>query len=256
MTARVMAFCPAQIRNLEGGDVANPQKEDGYTPIAHTILEALATHVISPDEWRVLMVILRKTYGWNKKTDSISLSEFARITGITRNHVSRVICKLASRNIIYRVAPVQGTDGPRSGANDIIIYGFQKDFDKWVGWPPNGGMAPKQDRDGPRSGTKVAPKQGHTKERIKKIQKKILSDDEFLVSLKEKFTWVDFEQEMAKIDAWLLANPERQKTRRFVVKWLSKVQKPMQIPRRPPSKEGTVGIPDWIEKAAKEGWKV
>jgi len=33
-------------------------------------------------------------------------------------------------------------------------------------------------------------------------KRNILSDDEFLTSLKEKFTWVDFEREMAKIDAW------------------------------------------------------
>jgi len=62
-----------------------------------------------------------------------------------------------------------------------------------------------------------------------KKKKNILSDDEFLKSLKEKFTWVDFDREMAKIDAWLLANPGRQKTRRFIVKWISRVEKPMEI---------------------------
>ena len=91
----------------------------------------------------------------------------------------------------------------------------------------------------------------------KKIYKrKVLNDEEFLASLKEKFTWVDFEQEMAKIDAWLLANPGRQKTRRFVVKWISKVQKPMQITKQKVAQPGTVGMPKWIEKAAKEGWKI
>jgi phage replication O-like protein O len=74
--------------------MADVQKEDGYTPIAHTILEALAKHVISPDEWRVLMMIFRKTYGWNKKIDSISLSEFSKFTGIKRNHISRITRQL------------------------------------------------------------------------------------------------------------------------------------------------------------------
>ncbi len=153
--------------------MANVQKENGYTPIAHPILEALARHVISPDEWRILMVIFRKTYGWSRKEDSISLSQFSEMTEIPRNHISRVISKLISRNIIYRVAPIQGTYGPHSGANDKSIYGFQKDFDRWGGWPLNRGMAPKQDKGGPHLGQRVAPKQGHTKEKEKENIKEI-----------------------------------------------------------------------------------
>jgi len=94
------------------------------------------------------------------------------------------------------------------------------------------------------------------------IQKKyikkrnILSDDEFLTSLKEKFTWVDFEREMAKIDAWFLANPGRQKTRRFIVKWISKVEKPMGIISKPIPHKESDGKPSWIGDAMKEGWKI
>jgi len=158
--------------------VANPQKENGYTPIAHTILEALATHVISPDEWRVLMVILRKTYGWDKKEDLISNSQFAKITGISRNHIPRILKKLISRNIIYRVSPIQGTGVPHSGDGSIITYGFQKDFDKWRRCPPNRGLSPDQDKGVPHSGPRVSPKQGHTKETLTKetIQKKAYSE--------------------------------------------------------------------------------
>jgi DNA polymerase III delta prime subunit len=64
----------------------------------------------------------------------------------------------------------------------------------------------------------------------KKIYKrKVLSDDEFLASLKEKFTWIDWEQTMIKMDAWLMANPGRKKTRRFIVNWINKIEKPLKI---------------------------
>jgi len=87
-------------------------------------------------------------------------------------------------------------------------------------------------------------------------KRNILSDDEFLKSLKEKFTWVDFEREMAKIDAWLLANPGRQKTRRFIVKWISKVEKPMGITAKqmPAFKENRDPIPE-LRDAIRKGWK-
>lgn len=143
--------------------MASPQKENGYTPIAHTILEALSRQVISPDGWRILMIIFRKTYGWDKKQDRISHTQFSEITGISRNHIPRAINKLISRNIICKVSPNQGTGVPQSGDRNIISYGFQKDFDKWVGGVSPKQGSPKQDKGVPQSGPKVSPKQGHTK---------------------------------------------------------------------------------------------
>lgn len=57
----------------------------------------------------------------------------------------------------------------------------------------------------------------------------ILSDEDFLIKLKEKYTWIDFNQTMSKMDAWLLANPQRKKTRRFIVSWFNRIEKPMEI---------------------------
>ena len=50
--------------------MANPRKKNGYTPIANEIMDALALiKKPSPYEWNILMFLLRKTYGWNKKED-------------------------------------------------------------------------------------------------------------------------------------------------------------------------------------------
>jgi hypothetical protein len=64
---------------------------------------------------------------------------------------------------------------------------------------------------------------------VKKPTRASLTDEDFLSSLKEKFTWVDFETVMVKMDAWLLAHPGRKKTRRFIVNWLNKIEKPVEI---------------------------
>jgi phage replication O-like protein O len=118
----------------EKGLMASPQKENGYTPIAHEILEKLSTQVISPDEWRVLLIIFRKTYGWDKKEDRIALSQFAAITGMKKQHISRALSKLVLRNMIYRVTQ-SGNQLPNQVTPMIITYGIQKDFEKWVGLP-------------------------------------------------------------------------------------------------------------------------
>jgi hypothetical protein len=63
---------------------------------------------------------------------------------------------------------------------------------------------------------------------------KTLAETDFLATLKAKFTWLNFDQEMIKIDAWLLAHPGRKKTHRFIVNWLNKIEKPMEIVSQDP----------------------
>ncbi len=217
--------------------MASPQKENGYTPIAHTILEQLSKQVISPDEWRILMIIFRKTYGWDKKQDRISHSQFSEITGIARNHIPRIINKLLSRNIIYRVSPIQGTPVPYLGYTNIVSYGFQKNYDKWVRCPPFRGQSPEQDLGVPHSGPKVSPKQGHTKETIQKklLQKKEqkLCDEDFWKEIRSIYTWVDIDEQIAKMKGYQLT-PRGNKwkmTKRRVISWLNRIDKPIESPK-------------------------
>jgi len=66
-----------------------PQKENGYTPIANEIMDALCSHRISGEERQLLDCIIRKTYGWNKKVDEISLSQFMKMTGMYKTSHSK-----------------------------------------------------------------------------------------------------------------------------------------------------------------------
>ena len=44
------------------------------------------------------------------------------------------------------------------------------------------------------------------------------------------FKHIDVENELAKMDAWLLTRPGRKKTQRFIVNWLNKIDKPVETP--------------------------
>jgi len=54
------------------------------------------------------------------------------------------------------------------------------------------------------------------------------TDQEWMESLKDLYPWVDLATEMKRIDAWLSINPRRQKTKRFIINWLNKVEKPLE----------------------------
>jgi len=97
--------------------MANPKLEDGYTRVANELLEALARIKLCAYETKALIFIIRKTYGWNKKTDWIALSQISENTCILKPNVSRTIKRLQSRNIITR-------DNHRH-------VGLQKDYEKW-----------------------------------------------------------------------------------------------------------------------------
>lgn len=61
------------------------------------------------------------------------------------------------------------------------------------------------------------------------------TDEEFMAVLKANpaYSHVDWTQEMGRIDAWLSANPSRKKTRKFVVNWLNRIEKPMAVGGKP-----------------------
>jgi len=102
--------------------MANPQVEEGFVPIANEIAEALMRVNLSPYESRVLWFIFRKTYGWSKKTDWLTLSQFAKCIQLDRRLIFRAIKSLAAKNMIV----IEKDD---SGS---IRYGFQKDHEGWI----------------------------------------------------------------------------------------------------------------------------
>ena len=101
--------------------MANPQKENGHIDIANEIAEALARINLSPYQTRVLWVIWRKTWGWHKKEDRISIGQFQKLTGINKRNILRAIKQLIKKNLVIKKNTIPSTYGP------------QKDYEKWQG---------------------------------------------------------------------------------------------------------------------------
>lgn len=100
--------------------MANPQCEDGYTKIANQIIERLITTPLTGSEWSICMFVIRKTYGYKKKLDAISLSQFQKSCLLSRQTVVNGLNRLVKSNILVKVE------------GRITIYGFQKDYERWL----------------------------------------------------------------------------------------------------------------------------
>lgn len=99
----------------------NPQLEDGFTRIANELLEAISTFGFSQRELSVLLAIIRKTYGYGKKTDDMSASQLTALCNVPRQHVTTTLLSLANRNVISKIPGRFGS-----------IIGIQKNHKKWI----------------------------------------------------------------------------------------------------------------------------
>ncbi len=138
--------------------MASPQVEDGYTRIANELLDAMCALRLNGQQWRVLMTIIRQTYGWHQKTDWISGSQIAQMTGLHRAHVCRALKALLQARVILR-------EGRR--------VGVQKDYTAWQNVTQSGNCYPIEQQKNvtqlgntvTQSGNKMLPNQVHTKDK-------------------------------------------------------------------------------------------
>ncbi|RUM87194.1 MAG: hypothetical protein DSZ24_06740 [Thermodesulfatator sp.] len=136
--------------------MASPQVENGYTRVANELLEALCRAQLGGREMRVVLAVIRLTYGFQNKESAISLGKLAKITGLRRERLSEVVKALERKNVL-RV----------SRENGQLILGLQKDYSRWVsqkGVSQKGGspkMGLSQKGGSPKMGQGV-PKKGNT----------------------------------------------------------------------------------------------
>lgn len=80
----------------------NPQLSDGYTPLANTLFESILRADLKLRQLKVVLAIIRETYGWHRKEAEISLSRFMQLTGIDRRNISRSVQELTEIGAILR----------------------------------------------------------------------------------------------------------------------------------------------------------
>ncbi len=100
------------------------QLENGYTRIANEILEALASTDLNGTQRRIIDVVLRQTYGYQRKDHEISITFIANATNIHKKQIQRELNVLIERKIIDVV--VEAT------FNKSRVLSLNKNYKGWL----------------------------------------------------------------------------------------------------------------------------
>ncbi|EFN5456171.1 replication protein [Escherichia coli] len=115
----------AKILNFGRGNFAEQELrvadiDDGYTRFANELLEAIASADLTARQLKVMLAYVRKTYGFNKKTDRIADEQISQLTGLSRQNVNKAKKELISMNCLFM-------DGNKIGVNrEVSAWKFSK----------------------------------------------------------------------------------------------------------------------------------
>jgi phage replication O-like protein O len=180
--------------------MANPQKENGHTQIANEVMEALGRIRIPGEARQVLDVIIRKTWGWNKKNDQISLSQFCLATSMKKDKIIRARNKLQKMNLIC----------VSQKGNDLCqTYLFNKDFESWKPFPKKETF-PKKEMIVSQKGNASYPKKEPTKDTTTKDT--TTKDKDIRASFDERFwpVWKKRVNKVGAFKAWKALKPSEE----------------------------------------------
>ncbi len=106
--------------------VASPQLENGYTPIANELLEAVYSADLNATQLKIVLFIMRYTYGFSRKQHTLSVSFIANGTGISRRYITSELQKLIDANIVKIIETQVGTR-----ARTLQINKHYKEWDNY-----------------------------------------------------------------------------------------------------------------------------
>lgn len=80
--------------------MSKPQMENGYTPIPNKLTEQLYTMRFNGTQFRLILAVIRYTYGFHCHKNFLAESFIAEATGINKVNVSQELNKLIENNVI------------------------------------------------------------------------------------------------------------------------------------------------------------
>ncbi|EOC1307552.1 replication protein [Cronobacter dublinensis] len=127
--------------------------DDGYAKLSNMLLEEYAGADLTKRQFKVLLAILRKTYGWNKPMDRISDSQISEIAKLPVKRCNEAKLELVRMGIIKQQG---GMFGPNKNVSEWRI-------------PQNEGISLKTgDKKSLKLRGSYPSKQGDTKDTIQK----------------------------------------------------------------------------------------
>ena len=168
----------------------NEDKKGCYTKIPNGVMEVLSRIKLTSYETRILICIMRKTFGWGKDEDTVSYTQFENATGIARRHIGRALLSLEDKKIIKisRQGPV----------NSYSVNSKVEDW-QWGAITSGGTSTCRGNTLLPHKVTELLPHKVTTKENKESLQKKRRSP---LIEGKIEEVRICYQKNIKKIRIW------------------------------------------------------
>lgn len=196
---------------------------------------------LSHVELKVLMVIMRKTFGWHKIRDRISLSQLEKYTGTDRTKIIKAAKNLQKMGLI--VKEVSGKNGEQETYYELVVIEDSKNSYQWPNDTPPSGQRPptkekpkEKEKEIYKEKSRCAPTAATSKitfDAKKRAFEGITQDD--IKAWRDKFPAVNPEKEIALCAEWAMTSP-RKDYRKSILTWLRNSQKNHTTPYKPPEK--------------------
>jgi DNA-binding PadR family transcriptional regulator len=106
--------------------MSSPQLKNGYTPIANELLEQIIKYEFPQNGGHsaiiIWLLLARKTYGYSKKDDAISLTQFELSTGLSRPTIVYWLDYLVKALLLVK----------KQQTNNGYVYTINKNYEEWL----------------------------------------------------------------------------------------------------------------------------
>jgi phage replication O-like protein O len=147
----------------------SPQLENGYTRFANEWFERLLSLRLPGQEIRIVLAVIRKTYGYGKKKDNISYGQLAKITNIPRPRVIQHVKSLVSKKVLGSL---------NNGTREPLTIWFNKHYSQWKPSPKKETSPNKETIDSLNKETKSSLNKETHKRKKEIITKETCGDSE------------------------------------------------------------------------------
>ncbi|SAF87480.1 phage replication protein O [Enterobacter ludwigii] len=106
--------------HLEAVEHRVADTEDGFMRVANELTDSLLMADLTARQLKVMLAIMRKTYGFNKPMDRLTNTQIAAMTGIHHTHICAAKRQLIERKFLI-------ADGVRIGVNKVVSQWISQD---------------------------------------------------------------------------------------------------------------------------------
>lgn len=103
--------------------MASPQLDNGHTRIANELLEAIYRSGFNGSQASILLLVIRYTYGFQRKSHDLSLTFISNATGIHKSKVQEYVKTLIEKNVIIVYS--------EATFNKPKEIGINKNYEQW-----------------------------------------------------------------------------------------------------------------------------